>query len=197
MVGTRRGHRLRRRACWATSHRRDPEGARRRTTVEVREHLTRGNPAEVLVAGSRGRGGFAGLLLGSVSQQCALRATGRWSSSVLTARVGRRPVRHPRQAGGEPVLAREFGQWNEPGYRLSLCPHAARAACLEADVSAPLTGAHQLRPQSPGVFCVSGSSRTVPAGTAAQLPSAPAHRPGHLRVTIRSRTAFRGLFSVM
>lgn len=56
-----------------------------RRPVEVREHVTRGNPAEVLLAvaegaealvvGSRGRGGFASLLLGSVSQQCALHAT--------------------------------------------------------------------------------------------------------------------------
>ncbi|MFF3455241.1 universal stress protein [Streptomyces sp. NPDC002730] len=75
----------------------DRESARQRFTdeiqevlgevrpVDVREHLTRGNPAEVLIAaadgaealvvGNRGRGGFASLLLGSVSQQCALHAT--------------------------------------------------------------------------------------------------------------------------
>ncbi|MEU4498927.1 universal stress protein [Streptomyces sp. NPDC023998] len=55
------------------------------SSVEVRESLVRGNPvavllgaaegAEVLVVGSRGRGGFARALLGSVSQQCALHAT--------------------------------------------------------------------------------------------------------------------------
>ncbi|AVH55727.1 MULTISPECIES: universal stress protein [Streptomyces] len=51
---------------------------------QVRELLVHGNPAEVLlnasegaevlVVGSRGRGGFVRALLGSVSQQCALHA---------------------------------------------------------------------------------------------------------------------------
>ena len=50
-------------------------------TVTVRVELGQGSPADVLITGaadadllvigSRGRGGFAGLLLGSVSQQCA------------------------------------------------------------------------------------------------------------------------------
>ncbi|GAA2229107.1 MULTISPECIES: universal stress protein [Kitasatospora] len=75
----------------------DEENARRLFTDELREvlgeecpvqvhpRLVLGNPAavlldaavgaELLVVGSRGRGGFARALLGSVSQQCALHAT--------------------------------------------------------------------------------------------------------------------------
>jgi nucleotide-binding universal stress UspA family protein len=64
------------------------------TGVDVTQIVRQGQAAEVLVAeakeaellvvGSRGRGGFAGLLLGSVSQQCAHYAP----CPVVIVRVG-------------------------------------------------------------------------------------------------------------
>jgi nucleotide-binding universal stress UspA family protein len=60
------------------------ESIRETDTVEIERRVVEGRPAaalvdeshgaDLLVVGSRGHGGFAGLLLGSVSQQCAYHA---------------------------------------------------------------------------------------------------------------------------
>jgi nucleotide-binding universal stress UspA family protein len=64
-----------------TLHRAVAEALPEPRAVTVHQLVVEGNPAEVLleiahdadllVVGTRGRGGFAGLLLGSVSQRCA------------------------------------------------------------------------------------------------------------------------------
>ncbi len=79
-------------ARWAAMERRAAEGALRHLVeelsvpagVELDAQVVEGNPvdvlieasadADLLVVGSRGRGGFSGLLIGSVSQRCAERA---------------------------------------------------------------------------------------------------------------------------
>ena len=76
---------------WVT---RVPESA----DVHVERHAVEGSAAhalieaaegaELLVVGSRGRGGFTGLLLGSVSQQCAHHAP----CPVVILRAGRHAV---------------------------------------------------------------------------------------------------------
>lgn len=75
--------------------------------VEVEERVVEGSPAgalldaaegaDLLVVGSRGRGGFAGLLLGSVSQQCAEHAT----CPVVIV-----PSRQGVRRGGDPAVTR-------------------------------------------------------------------------------------------
>jgi nucleotide-binding universal stress UspA family protein len=69
--------------------------------IEIERQVVEGGAADVLVGavaqddllvlGSRGHGGFAGLLLGSISQQCAHHA----ACPVVIVRTGRSPDRGP------------------------------------------------------------------------------------------------------
>ena len=62
--------------------------------------LDTATPDDVLVVGSRGRGGFASLVLGSVATQCAEHA----SSTVVVVRAGQERLEPPAAAGADTQL---------------------------------------------------------------------------------------------
>jgi nucleotide-binding universal stress UspA family protein len=100
-------------------------GVERRTVCDIPASglLAAAEGADLLVVGARGHGGFQGLLLGSVSQQCLHHATG--PIAVVHG------VPAERVEGGRIVVGIDGSAASEAALRWALADAAARQAVLD------------------------------------------------------------------